>query len=66
MLCNTVTVSVTIGITRNRYLSIAEDSTPVTPTLDSLPVSPSDRVFTNAALISHSEEEGVGAGLGDW
>ena len=57
-------MSVTIGITRNRYLSIAEDCTPITPTLDSLPVSPSDRVFATVALI-HTKEEGVGAGLGE-
>jgi hypothetical protein len=63
MLCNTVTVSVTIGVTGNRYLSIAEDSTPIAPTLDSLSVSAGDWVF--AATLSHAEEEGVGARVGE-
>jgi hypothetical protein len=63
MLCNTVTVRVTIGVTGNRYLSIAKDSTAISPRLDSLSVSPGDRVF--AAALSHAEEEGVGARVGE-
>jgi hypothetical protein len=62
MLRNTVAVRVTIGVTRNRYLSIAEDSTPIAPTLDCLSVSAGDRVF---AALSHAEEEGVGARVGE-
>jgi hypothetical protein len=62
MLCNTVTVSVKIGVTGNRYLSIPEDCTAISPALDSLSVSAGDRVF---AALSHAEEEGVGAGFGE-